>query len=136
VTTVRAARNPDLLLVDVAERSEILLRLHTIPQRLATMLAVVRREERFSVSTRTAIVDTENHVAVVREILRDHVVTDARLPAWTTMNQQQRRSLIRRTRILRLVKNRWNLDAIKRLVSNHGGVDEIRRVDLRIQAVG
>src|SRR6185369_12247857 len=96
----------------------ILLRLDTIPQRLTTMLAVVRREERLAITTRAAIVHTKNHIPVVREILRDHVVTNARLPARTTMDQQQRRHFVRRTRVLRLVKNRGNLDAVERLVTN------------------
>src|SRR6185437_4867590 len=127
--------NADLLLINVAERREILLRLDAIPQRLTTVLAVVSREERLAITTRAAIVHAENHVAVVHEILRQRVVTNARLPAWTTMNHQQRRNFIRRTRILRLVKNRGNLDAVKRLVPNHAGIDEIRRIDLRIQTV-
>ncbi len=99
------------------------------------MLAIVRREERLAIAARTAIVHTQNHVTMVDEILRQRTVSNTRLTAWSTMHEDDRRDFVLRARLLRFVKNRWNLHAIERLVTNHGGVDEVSRINLRIQTV-
>jgi hypothetical protein len=100
---------------------------------LATVLLVVGSKERLSVAGAAAIIDAKHHIATSREVLRQRVVAAAGLAAGSAVHEDHRRCLPNRAGLMRFPEDIGNGYPVPGLEPNDLGVDEVRRIDLRVQ---
>ena len=136
VAAVAAADDADPGRVHVAGADQHPLARDDVAQIGLAVLPVVHREEGLAVAGAAAVVDVEDHVAVVHQRLRQGEVADLRLAARPAVHQHDRRRLRVRRRLVRSIEQARDLEAVVRLEAHHRWHHQVLAPDVRVQGVG
>ena len=82
------------------------------------MFLIISREKRLAISRASTVVDSQDHIAVIDQVLNHSAVACPRLAARTTVNPQQRRRFLCSARLMWLVQDGRNRHAIERFVAD------------------
>src|SRR5437763_1846243 len=109
---------------------------HTIPKRLSSLFTIGSVHEYWSISSATTVINRQNCIPVIHEKLHCPCITLPDLSHRAAMDPNQPRNFMLRAGIVRLPKQAWYVQSIKRLETKNVRLDQIFTSDLRIYIVG
>ena len=136
IPAVAATHDRDAACVHVAQRREVALRPHQVVQVGLAVPLVIQLVERLAVAARAAIVHRQHDIAMIRDVLHEGVVPDARLSPRAAVDPQRRRHAGRRGRLERPVEQGRDGEPVVRRKPHHLRLDQVRGIQVGAQVLG